>query len=208
MPMGSGYRNYDKYRNRPVAGSTSHVAPAAGVAEPGVLPPPFGGVVCLGLLVPSLHKQPTHCDDAQADCGLLPVVGQCCRTHINAFTSQQGANRHRHVDQDATDTVGDHERHRRRRCWRRAMLGQRRGLGAVAADLCELPADGAGMIEPDALCAVRMHDRVQLNLGTATRRTLQLRVQPSAPSVSTVQVSVVSPFSVPSVSTPSLVARP
>ena len=31
------------------------------------------------------------------------------------------------------------------------MLGQRRGLGAVAGDLCEFPADGAGMIEPDAL---------------------------------------------------------
>ena len=88
------------------------------------------------------------------------------------------------------------------------MLGQRRGLGAVAGDLCEFPADGAGMIEPDALGAVRMRDGMRLNLGAATRRTLQLHVQPSAPSVSIVQVSVVSPFSVPRVSTPSLVVRP
>lgn len=110
----------------------------ATMAEPSVLPLALRGTVGLGLRVPAPHQKPTQREEAQAHGSLLPVVAQARHADIHAFTRKKRADRHRHVDHDATDAVGADEGHWRWRRRRGTVLGQHRGLRALAAALDEL----------------------------------------------------------------------
>lgn len=80
------------------------------MTKPRALPLAFRGTVDPRLGTPALHQQPAQRDESQADCRLLPVVAQARQSDVHALTCQQRAHRHRHVDDDAANSIGSNER--------------------------------------------------------------------------------------------------